>query len=99
VGEKEAIQRGALQLLHGAAAALVIVASVADRRGVRRCHDFEVLPAAFAAQVDFDNDAEQVADLVRQRPLRPSTHAVNGCFDLGVRNQKHRSLFDEVSQQ
>lgn len=71
VAQEETIQRGALQLLKGAPAALVIVAPVADRRGVGRRHHFEVFPAAFAMQVDVDEDAEQVADLVRKLFQQP----------------------------
>ena len=49
-----------------AAAALVVVAAIADRRRIGRCHDVEVLLAADLAKIDRDDDAEQVANLVRQ---------------------------------
>ena len=58
LAQQEAVECGTLQFLKGAAAALVVVAAIADGRGIGRCNHFKVFPAAFPAQIDFDQDAK-----------------------------------------
>ena len=58
-------QRGALQLLPRAAAAVVVLALVADRVRLRLHDDLQVLPAGFGPQIDVHDNAQDVTHLVR----------------------------------
>ncbi|MFN9959476.1 MAG: hypothetical protein ACK55I_40825, partial [bacterium] len=64
--QQKAIQRGAFELLQGAAAALVVAAPIADGRGVGGRRQFQHLMPALGAQVHLHHHAQQVTHLVGQ---------------------------------
>ncbi len=62
--QEKAVQRGTLEFLQSAAAAPIIAALVADRVRVGLDHDLQILLAGGSAQVDLDENTQQVAHLV-----------------------------------
>ena len=65
LSEQEAVEGGTLQLLLRAAAAVVVFPLVADGVGIGLDNDLDQVVAFLPAEIHIDEDAEDVADLVR----------------------------------